>query len=195
VVTSLPHIVELGPPETSRVYRLRAPTFGEVGAMVARQAGRPAPSDAIFVEALEEAIGAADLPKDKKEKLVSAIHAAEDAADAVESLYAVHGPDRAGWSAEVQQEIVAAEREYRAAQKGRARAEWAVRDVPALAELRRHQGEVGRREQVEMILLCLDGDPAILDAEAVAAMPAGDALAVYQRAVAITRPGKAAEKN
>jgi hypothetical protein len=180
---------------TGRKYTLRAPTFGEVGVMAARQAGAPAPSDAIFVAALREALKAAPISDEDREEHLAAIARAEDAGDTLDSVYAAHGVDRKQWDADARREIKEAEHEYRAAQKGRARAEWAVRDSEALAKLRRHQSDVGRREQTDVVRLCVTGPGAPKDDEAVAAMPALDVATIYQRAIAMMRPTQAAEKN
>lgn len=182
-------------PGTNRTYTLRAPTFGEVGSMAARQAGAPVPSDAIFVDTLRDALKAAAIPDDERDAHLAAVDRAEDAGDALDSVYAAHGADRKQWDADARREVKEAEQEYRAAQKGRARAEWAVRDVEALAKLRRHQSDIGRREQNDVVRLCVVGPNAPKDDEAVAAMPALDVATIYQRAIAMMRPTQAAEKN
>ena len=195
VVTGFPFTVTVPIPGTDRSYTLRAPTFGEVGAMAARQAGAPIPSDAVFVEALREAIAAMPMDDCERSAHMEAIQAAEDAGEMLDSLYAVHGMDRRAWDAEARREIAEADRIFRAARKGRDRAEWVARDAPALATLRRHQMDAGRREQVEMLMLCMTGDGAPRTPADVDALPAGDVLILYQRAMGLMRPSAAAEKN
>lgn len=189
VVTAAGQTVVVEIPGTDRKYAIRAPTFGEVGVMAARQAGAAVPSDAIFVDALRDALRAADMDDGNRADHLAALDAAEEAGDALDSLYAVHGLDRAAWDADARREIADADRAYRAAQKRRARAEWAVRDAASLVTLRRHQMDAGRREQSEVVSLCLTA-PADVDA-----MPAGDVLVIYQRAMALMRPSAAVEKN
>ncbi len=195
IVTGGGHLVAVPIPGTDRTYTLRAPTFGEVGAMAARQAGTPVPSDAIFVDALRQAIRDTVTDPDAQKAHLAAIDAAEDAGDELNSLYAVHGTDRTGWDADARAAIAAADRAASAAQRGRARAEWAVRDAAPLADLRRHQMQAGRREQTDLLILCLTGDDAPQDAAAVDAMPAGDVLVLYERAMKLLRPDAATEKN
>lgn len=189
VVTTAGQTVVIEIPGTDRKYTLRAPTFGEVGAMAARAAGTPVPSDAIFVDVLRDALRAADMDDGERAAHLAALDAAEEAADALDSLYAVHGVDRKAWDADARREIADADRVYRAAQKRRAKAEWAVRDAESLAVLRRHQMDAGRREQVEVVALCLTVQ---VDVDA---LPAGDVLTIYQRAMTLMRPSAAAEKN
>ncbi len=195
VVTALPFTVTVPIPGTDRTYSLRAPTFGEVGKMAAAQAGAPVPNDAVFLDALRDALKAATMDDAARAAHLAAIDAAEEAGDVLDSLYAVHGPDRSAWDADAKREVAGADRVARAAQRARARAEWAVRDSVALADLRRHQTEAGRREQVEVVMLCVCGDDAPRTVEAVNALPAGDVLVLYQRATALMRPGRAEEKN
>ncbi len=193
VVTALPFTVEV--PGTGRTYTLRAPTFGEVGKMVARQAGAAVPNEAVFLEALRAALKAAAIDDAARDAHLAAIDASEEAGDVLDSLYAVHGANRAAWDADAKREIAEADRAARAAQRARALAEWAVRDSAALADLRRHQTEAGRSEQIEVVMLCLIGDDAPRSVEALNALPAGDVLALYQRATALMRPSRADEKN
>lgn len=195
VVTSTNGLIDLPIPGTGRTYKLRAPTFGDVGDMAARQAGAPVPNDAVFVDALCEAVKSSGLPETEIAEHLSAVARAEEARDLLDGVYAAHGPDRKQWDAEARGEIRDAERADRTAQKGRARAEWAVRDSEALSELRRHQSMVGRREQADVVMLCVVGPGAPADADAVRAMPAVDVVTIYQRGLSLMRPSPAAEKN
>ena len=194
-IVSTSQTVEVEIPGTDRKYTLRAPTFGEVGQMVARQAGTPVPSDSIFLDALRDVLKAAKIDDAARDAHLAAIDAAEETTDVLDSLYAAHGPDRSTWDADAKRELAEADRAARAAQRARARAEWAVRDSDVLADLRRHQTDAGRREQIEVVMLCVSGDDAPRTIEAVNALPAADVLAIYRRATALMRPTPAAEKN
>jgi hypothetical protein len=189
VVTGADHTVTVDIPGTDRSYPLRAPTFGEVGQMAARAEGAMVPSDTIFAEVIREAVEGSDLPQSDKDRHCQALDAFFEADDALRSLYASL-PEAKDWSAEHRREVSEAVKALRVATRGRDRAEWAVREVPAVREARRHQGEVGRAEQTDMVALCLGWD-----ADKVRAMPAGDFILVQQRAMALIRPTQAAEKN
>lgn len=177
-------------PDTDRRYVLRAPTFGELGDMAARAAATLAPNDAIFADALRDAVKGSGLAEQEKADYVAAIDAFEDVSDAIEAFYAAYGADRTAWSDDARREFADLTRSHAAARRKRSRAEWAMRDVEALAELRQHQMEAGRREQAEVVALCL-GRPV----DWVAALPAGDVLTLHVRALALMKPSASAEKN
>lgn len=189
VVTSAQTRVRVEIPDTTRAYDLRPPTFGEVGDMAAHAEGTMVPSDAIFAEAVREAIAASAMPQADKDRHAAALDEYFAADDALRSLYASL-PDSKDWTAEHRREVADANRAMRGASRARDLAEWAVRDVPAVREMKRSQGVAGRREQAGMVALCLGWDVArVMD------LPAGDFLLLQQRATRMMRPDQAAEKN
>lgn len=185
-------------PDTGRSYTLRAPTFGEAGQLAARAVIAAIPSDAIFAEALRKAIEGSDMPDDTKAAHLAAINAHEDAQDHLDSLFTAHGGDRAAWDADTKREIAEAQRALFAAQRARQKAEWAMKDAPALADLRRHQMDARQREQIDLVALCVvsvGGTLRNLTIDDVKNLPAGDALTIADRAGALVRPTPSAEKN
>lgn len=189
-VTSTAMMVDLPIPGTDRRYTLRIPTFGDAGDLAAAAVTAVAPNDTIFTEALREALRASDLPDEAKAAHLASVDAAEEAQDALDALFTAHGADRRDWSADARREIAEAQRAFLSANRARQRAEWAMRGDAGLAQLRRHQLEAGRTEQTSLVALCLGLTPG-----EVHAMPAVDALTVYQRAASLLRPSAAAEKN
>lgn len=177
-------------PGTNRSYTLHPPTFGELGDMAARAAATLAPNDAVFADALRDAVRASGLPEQEKADHLAAIDAFEDLSDAIEAFYAAYGADRTAWSDDARREFAELTRGHAAARRKRSRAEWAMRDIETLAELRQHQMEAGRREQAEIVALCL-GRPV----DWVSALPAGDVLTLHVRALALMKPSASAEKN
>lgn len=190
VVTSTSMTVEVPIEGTDRSYTLRVPSWADAGAIAARAIGTLVPNDAIFVDRLRAAIGEAARPDAERAELLDGILAAEDASDELDSLFAVHGTDRKDWSPDTRKEIAAAQRRLAGAMRVRQRAEWVMRDDPNLAELRMHRVTTGRAEQAAVVALCLDTDPASVEA-----MPALDVTVLYQRAAGLMRPTQAAEKN
>jgi len=189
VVTSAQTRVRVEILGTDRAYDLRPPTFGEVGDMAGRAEGAMVPSDAIFADTVRAAIEASAMDAEAKARHVAALDAYFEADDALRSLYASL-PDAKDWAPEHRAQVADANRAFRVAARQRDHAEWAVRDVPAVRDLRRRQGEVGRREQAEMVALCLGWDLA-----RVQELPAGDFLILQQRATQMIRPTQATEKN
>lgn len=185
-------------PETGHTYVLRAPTFGEVGQLAARQVTAASPSDAVFAEELRRAIEASDLTDEAKRAHLAAIDAHEAAQDHLDSLFTAHGNDRTSWDAEARREIAEAQRTHLAARRAREKAEWSMRDAAPLIELRRHQLNAGQREQQALVALCVEsvnGELRQLKPDDVLALPAIDAMTVAARAAALSRPSPAAEKN
>ncbi|MBR0649507.1 hypothetical protein GXW78_07540 [Roseomonas terrae] len=177
-------------PGTDRSFTLHAPTFGEFGEIVARSASMVVPNDAIFVDALRQEIQGSGLPEEQKAAHLAALDADETAQDALTSHYAAFGPDRSTWSAEERRDFGQADRDASAARRRRMRAEWAMREAKALIELRRHQIEEHRSEQLELLAICLRWKR-----DAVAALPTGDVEVLHAAAMRLVRPGPAAEKN
>lgn len=197
-VVSAASIATVEIPGTDRVYVLRAPTFGEMGELASRAAGAPVPSDPIFADALRQAIEASALSAEDKARHIASIAELESADDDYSAFYAAHGTDRASWDAEAKREMARTQKALLAAQRARQRAEWAVADDEAVATLRRHQMIARQREQVDLAMLCVEsvnGELRRLTAADVAAMPAGDVMLIHDRAMALVRPGPAAEKN
>lgn len=185
-------------PSTGHAYTLRAPTFGEAGQLAARSMVGAIPSDAIFAEALRTAIAASALPDSVKEAHLAAIDAHEAAQDHLDSLFTAHGGDRTAWDADARREIAEAQRALFGAQRARQKAEWAMRDTPALLDLRRHQMDTRQRESVDLVALCVvsvNGKFTDLTDADVLALPAIDAATIVERASALMRPTPAAEKN
>lgn len=183
---------------SGRTYVLRAPTFGEAGQLTARSVAAVQPSDAIFAEALRDAVRAAPLPEKVRAAHLAAIDEHEAAHDALEGLFMANGLDRTAWDADVRREMAAAQRALLTAQRARQKAEWAVRESPDVVALR--QGQIAGRqaEQAELVALCVVSvgkEMVTLTADDVRAMPASDALAIADRAAALVRPTPAAEKN
>lgn len=189
VVVTADYTVTVEIPGTDRKYTLRAPTFGEVGKMAARAESTMVPSDAVFAELVRDAVLASDLPEDVKARHCAALDAFFEADDTLRSLYASL-PDANDWGAEQRREVAEANRALRTAARGREQAEWAVRDVPSVREAKQRQGDVGRREQADIVALCLGWEP-----ERVSDLPAGDFLLIQRRAMELIRPSAAAEKN
>lgn len=188
-VTSASMTVRVAIPNTDRSYELRAPTFGEVGNMAARAEGMMVPSDTIFAEIVREALMASDLPDEDKAKHSAALDAYFEAEDELRSAVAVL-PDHEKRTDEQRAEIARLNRALRAADRGRAKAEWAVRDSKTVQEVKRQHGDASRNERAEIVALCLG-----CSLKEATALPAGDFLAIHEKAVALLKPTPAAEKN
>lgn len=189
VVTSASVTVRVEIPGTGRVYEMRPPTFGEMGAMAARVEGMMVPSDAIFAEAVRDAILASKLPDADKERYSASIDAYFEAEDALRSAVSTM-PDPDKRTDEQRRELADLNAAYRRADRARQQAEWAMRDVDQVQDLKRRNGDASRRQRAEIVALCLG-----TSVDEALALPAGDFNMLHDRAAALLKPGESAEKN
>lgn len=189
VPTTADHTVTVAIPGTDRSYTMRAPTYGEMGKMSLAMVAIISPTDAVVLDALREAVEAADLPADKRAEYLEYLEASIAADEAFDDALTEHGP-RSDWTPEAREAMRQVIRDRRRAKTGRDRVEWAMRDAEPVLRLMRNRAEVEHREQVALIAACLG-----MSAEQVEALPAADAGVLRARAVALTRPSQAAEKN
>lgn len=183
-----------------RRYTLRAPTFGEAGALLASTGPHLRPTPAVIAEEVREALRRAG-----REELVAAIDEYEVAEDYLRSVLvsnagAEGADDRAG--------AREAERDARdrmaAAHRARQRAEWLVREDGDLARLRRLAQEIDQDEIMQLLCICLVGwegeglppAPEKVTREVIdAALPSGDVQALGGIVMGLMQPTKAEEGN
>lgn len=192
IITGADFTVDVTVPETGRAFTLRAPTFADAGRLAAAAAAELHPNQAVFNDVLREAIRRTGLPEAEQAAHIAAVDQAEETDDHLSALYAAHGTDSAAWPDDTRREMAEAQRAALAAQRAKARAEWATRADEKLTDLRRYQSDFARRDQVGLLRMCLVPAPA---PEAIEAMPAIEVGTLYRRALDLLRPSPAAEKN
>lgn len=177
-------------------YVLRAPSFGDLGAMLAAQ-GAPAPSAALIRDAMREYLLTED-----REDMAAALAAVEDAEDALAVYWAGQPPalDAEGvahWRSETAPERAQLEAEMTRAIRRAMRAEAVAEGSSRVQELRRRQQTAqidAARSHVALCLALVPPGDRVAD-DVVDALPAPHVLALSVVAQALMRPGAEARKN
>jgi len=176
-----------------RTYTLRAPSFGEIGALLEEGAGEMPASSVVIYDTLRAA-----LLKKGHEHLVANVDAVEDAVDAMEAA-------RSEWrDGDSKADLIEANVRVRRANRDLARAEELVKDDDGLRAIRLASERSGRRRVISTLVLTLEGwtgeglpdVPSALTAEFVSTqLPGNDIAALGQIAQELIRPTRVAEGN
>jgi hypothetical protein len=179
-------------------YTLRAPSYGEAGAIDVELSTTLAPSQALVNDALITAARGAG-----RDDLADAIVALDDARDALTDFWASCPPatDAEGvarWKAENAEQLKALERATQRLMEKRNVAQELFAQVPQVAELLRRMPIAMQRRMVATVAVgisAIDGRPQMLSMADVQALPLSHVRVLFEQASEMLVPSVDAAKN